>query len=651
MKKIFQIIVTIIFSSTINAQGLNWNWAVAGCSAGEEKSESIVVDAAGNRYVLGNFRSPSISFATSTGTITLTNASSTSTSDIFLLKYDNTGSLLWARSYGNTGDDIAKSMTIDSFGFPYITGYFDTGILQIRNNSKFKPLFISLDITNGSAFAIKFNTNGLAIWANNFGINSGIGTSIKINAQGDLYITGKMFNSINYFEDIFLRKIDYLSGLLLWETYGKTTIGTFQNSNSVDVDASGNAYITGSFESDITFENTNPLIPGINLLNNKNTFEGMFVAVYDSSGIAKSAVMAQNTLAHIAGTSIRVDNSGNIFVAGFSFAYSPNFGNNVKYSTNSSKPNVFVVKYNQNLSSTNTITAQWARNMIEGCIHLDDQSLNIDHSGFVYIGVNDEVVKLDNNSGTKIMTWKYNSSSTPTNPFEPSINSVFIDNNDIYCSGFYKGPNVSFGPLPVLNNNGLEDFFAARIGYCAYPSPPTVTAVRSCFFNTKRRYTLTANLTNPLNFGVANWYSSLTSTTPLGNPYLTPVINTHTDYYAEVVNACGKSTRVKVTLYPFDCPPDEGYCCDHDKIGNNQLKQSEFDIHPNPSNGIFNINTKDFSQVTIEVYNQLGNLIKRVYINDKNFNYELDLSAFAKGIYMLNMIKDDQKLTRKLILQ
>ncbi|CAM1342494.1 T9SS type A sorting domain-containing protein [Tenacibaculum amylolyticum] len=73
-------------------------------------------------------------------------------------------------------------------------------------------------------------------------------------------------------------------------------------------------------------------------------------------------------------------------------------------------------------------------------------------------------------------------------------------------------------------------------------------------------------------------------------------------------------------------------------------------IYPNPSESIFNINRNTSDQLTVKVFDLAG---KQIYF-DKNItdtNYTIDLSAYAKGIYVLNMVSDGKTATRKLILK
>ena len=43
--------------------------------------------------------------------------------DIFLMKYDSTGSVLWTSQQGTSGTDVGKCVAVSGDGFIYVTGY------------------------------------------------------------------------------------------------------------------------------------------------------------------------------------------------------------------------------------------------------------------------------------------------------------------------------------------------------------------------------------------------------------------------------------------------------------------------------------------------------------------------------------------------
>jgi Secretion system C-terminal sorting domain/Ig-like domain CHU_C associated len=659
MKKIIQIaLVTILTITTVNAQSIDWNWANGKGGSGKDRAESVVVDASGNSYVLGNFDSPTISF----GSVVLTNSNpsiTNPTSDFFLLKYNTSGTLVWARKYGNSGNDIATSITIDNTGIPYITGYFDSGILQIPNSNSKTP--ISLNFTNGSAFIIKFDGNGRAFWAKNYNAalvsaTSAKGLSIKINGTGHLYVAGVMETGVNTSStvNIFLAKFNNSNGNLLWESFGTGLNSYPLERASVDVDAGGNAYITGNFENEIRFGNAllNPTI--LSLIGAIPYNQEMYLVKYNNTGTPQWAKrIYNNNGGYVTGLSVVVDQAGtNLYVSGSGSSYGPGdyiifepqvigFQTGVFYNYNNR--NNFIAKFNATTGITN-----WVIDNLSGINdELGDHSLSTNSVGNIYSVGNDSNNKISiyNSLGANIKNWKSNSSST--------FKSIFVTpNNDIYTAGYYSGGLIQLGTisLPVATN---EDLFVAKIGPCNLPLPPSFTAVQSCFFKEKYVFRLIATPSNPVNYGITYWYATATSTTPLAaGTYITPPIPVGTikDYYAEVVNGCGVSTRIKVTIVSKLCP-EEPLPIDEAKIISKSENNNLVEIYPNPSNGVFNLNINEIENVTIEVYNQLGVRVKSLELENDTSNYQLDLSGFAKGIYILNISNENQKLIKKLIIE
>jgi hypothetical protein len=78
---------------------------------------SVSVDSSGNVYITGSFSSSTIDF----GGGALTNAGN---SDIFLAKFNSNGKHLWSKRFGGSGDDYGQSVSVDSLGNVYGTGFF-----------------------------------------------------------------------------------------------------------------------------------------------------------------------------------------------------------------------------------------------------------------------------------------------------------------------------------------------------------------------------------------------------------------------------------------------------------------------------------------------------------------------------------------------
>ena len=83
-------------------------------------------------------------------------------------------------------------------------------------------------------------------------------------------------------------------------------------------------------------------------------------------------------------------------------------------------------------------------------------------------------------------------------------------------------------------------------------------------------------------------------------------------------------------------------------LGNEDFDIASLVIYPNPSNGIFNIATKDIEIDAIEVYDALGKQISIKYNTANASNVELDLTNASTGIYFVRIQSNDQIVTKKI---
>ena len=112
-----------------------------------------------------------------------------------------------------------------------------------------------------------------------------------------------------------------------------------------------------------------------------------------------------------------------------------------------------------------------------------------------------------------------------------------------------------------------------------------------------------------------------------------------------VPNSCGN----------FDFGEVEDYCIkvmekEPASIGGPE-QEIQFQIVPNPSNGLFNILVGNSNQkeLKLELYSNLGQLILEETITDRNINYQIDLSNFPSGVYLLRSNLDNESSIHKLI--
>jgi hypothetical protein len=306
-------------------------WAKSAIDGGDDRAVSNAVDAIGNTYVLGYFQGHTLTF----GSTTLTNSDSTCVGrDLFLAKYDVNGNVLWAKSAGGSESEEMTSIAVDALGNSSIAGISGSSTLTLD----------SITLTNPLAFIAKYDTDGNVLWAKGEGEMLGLGKSVAVDALGNTYMAGFFGTSTVTFGsttltntnigycDMFIVKYD-VNGNVLW---AKSAGGTYEDmARCVTVDASGNTYITGDYKSSIlTFGSTT-------LTNMSIGYYDMFIVKYDVNGNVLWAKSAGSTNSDV-GFSVALNNVGSIYVAG-SFGYPPIYFDSITL-TSAGLSDIFIAK-------------------------------------------------------------------------------------------------------------------------------------------------------------------------------------------------------------------------------------------------------------------------------------------------------------------
>ncbi|MBK7455505.1 MAG: hypothetical protein IPJ46_17800 [Anaerolineales bacterium] len=304
---------------------LVWAKGLGGVSS--ELGKSIAIESNGNIYIFGTFVG-SVDFDPGPGEANLTSNGGT---DIFIIKLDNAGSVVWARNIGGTLDDNgAMSIAVDSSGSVYMTGYF-TGTID------FDPGVDAFNITsfNSSScvvcfdmFFSKLDSGGNFVWAKSLGGPSGGGQSWKIvtDSNNNIYMTGFYYgildfnpglgtttlSSVGGSTDIFIDKFD-MNGNLIWARgIGDTGLDDAQQCYDIVVDSNSNVYTTGYFIGTVDFD------PGVGVsdLTFSGGFGDIFVSKLDGNG---NFVWAKGMggVGNEFGTAIATDPGGNVYTTGY----------------------------------------------------------------------------------------------------------------------------------------------------------------------------------------------------------------------------------------------------------------------------------------------------------------------------------------------
>ncbi|MFT6503330.1 MAG: hypothetical protein ACJASQ_003465 [Crocinitomicaceae bacterium] len=369
-----------IFIQKLDSNGdLVWAGSMGSASFGAA-GYAITSDASGNIYTTGIFQG-TIDFDLGPG---LTNLTSNGGDDIFIQKLDASGNLLWAKSMGSAGagnNDAGLSIITDIFGNVYSTGFF-------QGTVDFDPGVGTTNLTSiGSldGFIQKLDINGNFIWAKSIGGTcNDIGYSIAVDAIGNVYSSGEYCGTVDFdpgigtsnftsngIADAFIQKLD-VNGDFVW---GKSIGGiSYDAAMSITLDANGNIYTTGNFESTVDFD------PGPGVSNyTSNGFYDIFIQKLDVNGnFLWAGSMGGSDLDF--GSSIVVDNGNNIHTTGYFFLtadFDPGVGiNNL---TSNGSYDIFIQKFSQcePTYSTDIQTACDSYLWIDGNTYTSDNNVAI----------------------------------------------------------------------------------------------------------------------------------------------------------------------------------------------------------------------------------------------------------------------------------
>lgn len=119
-----------IFIVKLDSLG-NFLWAKNGNRiANDNEGFHIATDSIGNSYVIGQYFNDSISFD---GIVLVNNGSVND--DFFIVKYDSIGNVIWAKSDGGANYDFANDVKIDKYGNIYVTGFFYSSPITFGSTS------------------------------------------------------------------------------------------------------------------------------------------------------------------------------------------------------------------------------------------------------------------------------------------------------------------------------------------------------------------------------------------------------------------------------------------------------------------------------------------------------------------------------------
>ncbi|MBI2268884.1 MAG: SBBP repeat-containing protein [Bacteroidetes bacterium] len=432
-------------------------WATYYGGSEQDETAFITTDNFNNIFITGYTYSPDFPVQSSAGAYNQpVNSNSPASADGFILKFNNSGTRLWATFYGGSGFDWTSGIAVNNSGDIYITGYTTS-----NNFPTFNPLngsyFQGAPVNTGYLFILKFTSSGVRSWATCYGGTSyNTGASITCDNSGNIYVTGRSpgFPVINntsnpsiYSQapgggmDAFILKFNS-GGNLMWATnYGGSDD---EWGLTIKADNSGNVFVCGETKSaDFPVKNAGTFYQG----NNAGGYDAFI---------------------------LKFDNNGNLVWASY-------FGGNADESWS-----LFGIYDNLEIDNCGNVYMS----MISGSSNLVLQN-NISGSYFdkSFNGNFDVVLLMFSNTGNLLWSTFWGGAN------HDLWRGVALDNNDnLYITGSFNPFNVSSASYPLLNPGGTyyfdgnfgstifnsEDIYLAKFSKCAPQYQQSQTDPISC---------------------------------------------------------------------------------------------------------------------------------------------------------------------------
>jgi hypothetical protein len=544
----------------------------------------------------------------------------------------------WAKKIGGGGVDCGYKLAKDYSGNIYMTGECGAAV-------DLYPGPGTVLTTGDGAFFSKTDPSGNLIWGKSirgYGEYSVVGNAITVDYLGNVIITGFFGNTVDFDPDttsyfvsgaawsVFVLKLDPNGNFKWVKTWSGGGYGNY--GYSVASDTHGNIYTTGLYLNNCDFD------PGPSTYTLNGSSGGhCFISKLDSSG---NFIWARDLAGGSSiGESLKLDNSGNIYVTGFlngSVDLDVDAGTNI---VNSPDGSAFVLKLNQNGNSL------WAKHFdggvsgyggAEGYDIILDANNNIFATGAFYgptnfdpglsnytltsVSYDTYVIKLDA-AGNFVWVKSFGG-----NNVEKGYSIALDMQNNIYITGGTASTDFDFDPGPatfslsaqnghiflsILNSQGNFVWGGQMGGHYG-------DIGRSIIIDNSNNIYTTGQLCGPGNY----------------NPYNGTFTLTTSGWY----------DLYFVKLSPLVTLLKEQY-----------ISSSVFNIFPNPAveNAFIEFEMKESSSVLITVQNATGQLVQCKELNGHPGKQiiEFDLNDFTRGCYFVSISNKEGTLTKKILLE
>lgn len=338
MKTIKLLFTLVFFTFSFSASfGQSWLWAKQGqCDNGVGYGDGfgVTVDNSHNGIISGTIYNGAIF---SFGSYTFGGTT-------YLAKYDPNGNVLWAKGssgYGEVNNNGAYNIVAtDKSNNIFMVGMFQDSIILAP---------VRLGTKSTSAFIVKYDSNGNALWGQNSTEPSSYSLcyawATAADSKGNGIITGYFIDTASFGSYNLYATNDALSNVFVVKYNANGVVQWAKQSSNggngwgcaVVTDSYGNVYVTGYFWSSLSFGSYHL---------SSSVYGTPFIVKYDSNGNLKWAKQGIFKNGGVSGSAvgITIDNANRVYITG-TFDSTLTFGSSSVYSKNQS---VYIAKFDTN---------------------------------------------------------------------------------------------------------------------------------------------------------------------------------------------------------------------------------------------------------------------------------------------------------------
>jgi hypothetical protein len=641
------VLSVLLVALTVHAQtpGLHWANTISGVTGVSEVNE-VVIDPAGFVYSVGGFVGV-VDFDPGVGT-----TPGTTPNGIwhgFVQKLDTNGNFIWARVFPGNDFTWLESIALDAAGNVLIAGSFS-------GTTDFDPgagvaNFTSVGIQD--MCLLKLNSAGIHQWSKRVGASGQFCSPYmaKADAAGGLVVAGNFDGPMDFnpgagtvnlapagLEDVFVLKLDATGNYAFAKKFGG---GDYDSPETINIDAAGNLYTSGSFWSaSVDFDPGGPTT-NVNLLG----MEDFFIQKLNSAGNFTSVARIGGAGANVWGQSA-LDAAGNIYSGG-TFVGTVDFN-----------PSAAVVNFSSGAQShgfiqklNSALAFQWVR-VITCNNMLYNRAVATDASGNVYVA-GDFMGTADFDPGVGVVSRTSPNQVTYFLKLDPAGNFVwvailesaqynFLDalaidpHTNVYGGGYHYG-TTDFEPRAptFFMTSDDNDSWLLKLSQSLLPLPisqldlvalPLPNQVNLSWTGLSALAVQQYEVQRSNDGQAFDYLGTVSVGNGMGLTYADRMVNAgeHYFYRLKILDLNGGTTYSEIV----DALVPAGI--------------AEMGVFPNPAQGSVTIWAQE-SLGMLRIMDCVGKIVRSVDAAEAN-SYTLDLQGLAKGLYWVQAVQNGKTI-------